>query len=341
MPNADSAPNASPAAAVSAKEARRNLLVTFEAGQVIFQEGERGDEMFIIEIGQVEIVRRRAGEERSLVVFEAGDFFGEMSLLEDLPRSATARAVTDCRLLPVDASTFDLMLRDHPEVAIRIMRMLSRRLRQFDEMEQRAHAIAAGPLHGLSHTSMHPAADVSGIAGTPQAAAAPPPAAPAEARAAAPAAATVEVPPPTPVVTAEVKAAVVPEVKPAIASTAPAPDFGASRARLVHPATGTEFVLSDDAEQVVGRRDPVTGLVPEIDLTALDVQRSMSRRHARIVGRGGRFFVREEIGTANGTYLGAVRVPTGKEQELRDGDTLKLGLVELSFRHLTAGNAVA
>jgi CRP-like cAMP-binding protein len=338
MPNADSAPNASPTA-VSAKEARRNLLVTFKAGQVIFQEGERGDEMFIIEIGQVEIVRRRAAEERSLVVFEAGDFFGEMSLLEDLPRSATARAVTDCRLLPVDASTFDLMLRDHPEVAIRIMRMLSRRLRQFDEMEQRAHAIAAGPLHGLSHTSMHPAADVSGIAGLAHSAAPPPPAVPAQP--AAPVEAKAEVSLPAAVVTAEVKAAATPEVKAAAASAAPAADFGASRARLVHPATGTEFVLSDDAEQVVGRRDPVTGLVPEIDLTALDVQRSMSRRHARIVGRGGRFFVREEIGTANGTYLGAVRVPTGKEQELHDGDTLKLGLVELSFRHLTAGNAVA
>jgi CRP-like cAMP-binding protein len=317
MPVTDPASSAAPAGTspqpARPADARRELLVRFKAGQVIFTEGQRGSEMFIVEDGEVEIVRRRGAEDRSLVVLEAGDFFGEMALLEDLPRSATARALSDCRLLPIDASTFDLMLRDHPEVAIRIMRMLSRRLRQFDEAEQRAHAIAAGALDGLSHTGMAPAAVLTGSAPA------------ADVRSAAS--------------SAPVAAPVLPAA-PLLPAAPALPDDAAAtaHARLVHPASGSEFVLAADGEHVVGRRDPVTGLVPEIDLTSLDGHRSLSRRHARIVARAGRFFLREEIGTANGTFVGAARLPTGREQELRDGDALRLGLVELEF-HLPPGAA--
>ncbi len=308
-------------------DSRRELLVRFKAGQPIFVEGQRGSEMFIIEDGQVEIVRRRGAEDRSLVLLEAGDFFGEMALLEDLPRSATARAVSDCRLLPIDASTFDLMLRDHPEVAIRIMRMLSRRLRQFDEAEQRAHAIAAGPLGDLSHTGMAPAAVVAKPPNPIPPATPPTPGTPA-----------------TPTTPASLAAPLTPSAPPATgpaadrasgAATALTASASTAPARLVHPASGSEFLLAADGEQVVGRLDPVTGLVPEIDLTALDGHRSLSRRHARIVARQGRFFLREEIGTANGTFIGAARLATGREQELHDGDTVRLGLVEMRFH--TAG----
>jgi CRP-like cAMP-binding protein len=274
-------------------DTRQRLLVNFKAGDAVFLEGHPGAEMYIIEDGQVEIVRRRADEERRLMVLEPGDFFGEMSLLEDMPRTATARAVTDCRLLPVDASTFDLMLRDHPEVAIRIMRMLSRRLRQFDEAEQRAHAIAAGPLN-LSHTTAGPHQAVSVVDVVAEVPAAPEPAAAAEDR------------------------------------------FRPSRAWLVHPATGGEIAVALSGEQVIGRLDPVTGLVPEIDLTALDTRRSLSRRHARIAARDGRFFVREEIGVANGTFVSGERLAAGREREIADGDAVRLGLVELRF-HLEAG----
>ena len=61
-------------------------------------------------------------------------------------------------------------------------------------------------------------------------------------------------------------------------------------------------------ETVVGRFDPVTELAPDVDLSELDTGRSTSRRHARISERGGSFFVREEIGTANGTFVGADRL---------------------------------
>ena len=123
-------PMAKPTAA--ADDPRARFLVKFEPGQTIFEQGLKGAEMFVIQDGQVEILRRDGPTERRLTLLEAGDFFGEMSVLEDLPRSATARAVTASKLLPIDASTFDQMLREHPEIAVRMMRKLSRRLRQHD-----------------------------------------------------------------------------------------------------------------------------------------------------------------------------------------------------------------
>src|SRR5947199_8162226 len=57
-----------------------------------------------------------------------------MSVLEDLPRAATARAATDVRLLQINGSTFDQLLQGNPEIAVRMMRKLSRRLRETDEM---------------------------------------------------------------------------------------------------------------------------------------------------------------------------------------------------------------
>ena len=104
-----------------------------------------------------------------------------------------------------------------------------------------------------------------------------------------------------------------------------------TRAWLAAPGGG-ELPVALAGEQVVGRLDPVTGLVPEIDLTALDTRRSLSRRHARIAARDGRFFVREEIGVANGTFVSGERLAPGKERELHDGEALRLGLVELVFR---------
>ena len=63
-----------------------------------FREGDLGTEMYIINEGKVEILNQVGDEEQVLAVLEKGDFFGEMSVLEDLPRAATARAATDVRL---------------------------------------------------------------------------------------------------------------------------------------------------------------------------------------------------------------------------------------------------
>src|SRR5688572_14064782 len=81
------------------------------AGSYLFREGDLGTEMFILQEGQVEILKAVAGVDEQLAVLEKGDFFGEMSLLEDLPRTASARAVTECKVIRINGATFDQMLR--------------------------------------------------------------------------------------------------------------------------------------------------------------------------------------------------------------------------------------
>ena len=76
-------------------------------GEVIFKEGDLGTEMFILQEGQVEILKTLQGVDEQLAVLEKGDFFGEMSLLEDLPRTASARAVSACKLIRINGATFD------------------------------------------------------------------------------------------------------------------------------------------------------------------------------------------------------------------------------------------
>ncbi len=111
-------------------KAKRLGPVEVKEGEVILTESDPGKEMYIIEAGRVEIYRGTGPAEKSLRVLEAGDFFGEMSLLDDQPRAASARAVTDVKLLAIDHSTFDQMLRQYPEVAIRMLRILCERLRR-------------------------------------------------------------------------------------------------------------------------------------------------------------------------------------------------------------------
>src|SRR5258708_5236337 len=182
--------------------------------------------MYIISDGKVEILNRLGDADRVLAVLEKGDFFGEMSVLEDMPRAASARALTDARLLQINGSTFDQMLQGNPEIAVRMMRKLSRRLRETDE---------------LLKTSF------GGRGGAP--------------------------------VSSEI---------PSLAAQRPAE----GPEKLLHIASGMEFPLALGAETTIGRRDPVTGIFPDIDLTPVDSQRSVSRRHAKIYRRGAEVFLR-------------------------------------------------
>src|SRR5579864_8365195 len=120
--------------------------VDFSAGEIIFREGDLGTEMYIISEGKVEILNRMGEDDRVLAVLEKGDFFGEMSVLEDLPRAASARALTDTKLLQINGSTFDQMLQGNPEIAVRMMRKLSRRLRETDELLKTSFGSQMSPI---------------------------------------------------------------------------------------------------------------------------------------------------------------------------------------------------
>lgn len=265
----------------SGDEGSSKLLVSHPAGSYVFREGESGEEMYILQEGEVEIVKRYGPQEKRLALLESGDFFGEMSMLENRPRNASARVVADAKVLAIDPSTFDQMLREYPEVAVRMLRGLCQRLRRYEDEAVAANRVAQDVLAGAPRHAM----------GTIE------PIAPAQ-------------------------------IEPVAA--APAPVAGA--ARLVHVGSGTAFPLPVDREVGIGRLDPVTQLSPEIDLTALDPQRSLSRRHARVVWREGRYYVREEIGTANGTFVEGARLTTGVERALEPGARVRFGRVDFVFQ---------
>jgi CRP/FNR family transcriptional regulator, cyclic AMP receptor protein len=100
----------------------------FEAGTVLFEEGQPGDYMYVVQHGEIEI-RRQVGETpRVLAVLSDGEFFGEMAILNGRPRSATAVVRTSARLIVIEGKTFEAMLRARPEIALRIIKSLAGRL---------------------------------------------------------------------------------------------------------------------------------------------------------------------------------------------------------------------
>ena len=100
--------------------------VVYTAKDTIIRQGEHGDSMFLIAEGEVRI---HLGD-TDLAVLKAKDYFGEMSILDGEPRSASATAVTDCLLLRINQTDFYSILSHHTEVALTIIRTLTRRLRQ-------------------------------------------------------------------------------------------------------------------------------------------------------------------------------------------------------------------
>jgi CRP-like cAMP-binding protein len=99
--------------------------------------------------------------------------------------------------------------------------------------------------------------------------------------------------------------------------------------RLVDAATGRAFFFGRSDEATIGRADPVTGILPDIDLTSVDIDRSVSRRHAKILRRDGMYMILEEVGTINGTFVNDQRIPTGQPVPINDGDRLRVGLINM------------
>jgi CRP-like cAMP-binding protein len=100
----------------------------FAAGTVLFAEGDVGTEMYVIHEGHVRITRGKGSLETTLAVLPPGEFFGEMAIVTSQPRSATATVVEDAKLLVLDSGTFESMVRNNAEIALRIIRKMATRL---------------------------------------------------------------------------------------------------------------------------------------------------------------------------------------------------------------------
>ena len=109
----------------------------FQANSTIFTEGAPGDIMYVVIEGEVELLVR--GD--VLAVAGPGAIVGEMALIDAQPRSATARAKSDCRLAPVDERRFLFLVHEHPLFALHVMRVLTDRLRRMDAVWRPAQGL--------------------------------------------------------------------------------------------------------------------------------------------------------------------------------------------------------
>lgn len=98
---------------------------------------------------------------------------------------------------------------------------------------------------------------------------------------------------------------------------------------VLEHAEGAIPLAGGKSEYLVGRPDPATGAIPEVNLVALDSARTISRRHARIFAQGGGLSLREEPGVGNGTWVNGDKLQAGEQRALKLGDTLRFGAVEL------------
>jgi CRP-like cAMP-binding protein len=104
----------------------------FPKGTVLFREGETGKEMFVLQAGRVVITKTVRDTEKTLAVLGPGEFFGEMALISNKPRNATAVVEEAARLLVIDPKTFEGMVRGNSEIAVRMIKKLAERLSAAD-----------------------------------------------------------------------------------------------------------------------------------------------------------------------------------------------------------------
>jgi len=134
---------------------------TFPTGTVLFREGDPGEEMYVIQSGRVQLTRRVRGREAHLATLPPGEFFGEMAIVNNRPRSATATVLEDAQLLVIDARTFEAMVRGNAEIALRFIKKLAARLAQANAQ------VEVLLLQDLNHRVVHHLRNLAHSRGTP------------------------------------------------------------------------------------------------------------------------------------------------------------------------------
>lgn len=110
------------------KTSKKELIRYYLKDQIIFCENEPGDELYIIRKGSVKITKLISGKETMLAVLKEGDIFGEMALLDNRPRSATAIAAENCEMAAINRQNFDRLVIEQPVMAEKLITLLSERI---------------------------------------------------------------------------------------------------------------------------------------------------------------------------------------------------------------------
>jgi len=244
----------------------KDFYLDVPAGADVFKEGDAGNESYIIESGQIELIHGGA----VAFTLNAGDFFGE-GAIDGKAYVMGARASAKSRLLRIERGAIGDVIKQNPEIALRILKqVVSRQLR-----------VAAAP----AKESPKPEA-------------------------------------------AKPKA---PEPAPAPAPAPPPPPPVQSRSLALRAAGSNQPIVLDVtlSDFLIGRPDPAAGINPEIDLGPFNSNGTLSRRHARIAREGNLYFLREETGVANGTFVNGERLQAGQKVPIKPGDKLRFGLIDV------------
>jgi len=110
----------------------------FQKDETIFREGDPGEEMYIIQKGKVCISRKAGDAEKTLMMLGDGEFFGEMSLLNNRSRSATAKVFEPSKVLVINKESFQKMIINNANFALKMITRLSDRLREADRQIEQA-----------------------------------------------------------------------------------------------------------------------------------------------------------------------------------------------------------
>ncbi len=110
----------------------RNLGKSYRDGEILFQEGDVGNCMFVIQEGHLEVIKTVDGQDVIVDVMQKGEVFGEMSIIERQARSATVRARGEARVLTIDSKTFLKRIQQDPSIAFNMLKTMSMRIRKLD-----------------------------------------------------------------------------------------------------------------------------------------------------------------------------------------------------------------
>jgi len=106
---------------------------TYEDGEIIIQQGDEGNCMYVIQEGQVEVILENEGQEIKVGVRDPGEFIGEMAIFDRDVRSATIRSLGQSRVLTVDKKNFLRRVHEDPSLAFRLVEIMSKRIRELGE----------------------------------------------------------------------------------------------------------------------------------------------------------------------------------------------------------------
>lgn len=127
------------------------------AGTVLFKEGEQGDRMYVIKSGRVQITKKVVDQDVLLEELRAGEFCGELALVNDQPRTVTAVVTRAASVIQIDSSQFEQMLKGNSDISLRMLKKISQRLTraQYRISNLMLRSTAARLLHQLKNEVVH------------------------------------------------------------------------------------------------------------------------------------------------------------------------------------------